>query len=125
MTKQKVIEALKLHTDFRSPNDNSFLYKIRSNKAVSKNLFEEIMDLIVGIKDEFSQENDYELIKYIYSLTFWCRSWSSDGGFLSGTEDGNRLYRYAQILEETLYYLLQDDKEEAFFLYNEYLDGRF
>ena len=124
MNKQKVIEALKLHTDFCSPNDNSFLYKIMSDKTVSKDLFEEIMDLIVGIKDEFSQENEHELIKYIYSLIFWCRSWS-DGGFLSGTEEGKRLRRYAQILEETLYYLLQNDKENAFFLYNEYLDGRF
>ena len=124
MNKQKVIEALKLHTDFRSPNDNSFLYKIMSDKTVSKDLFEEIMDLIVGIKDEFSQENEHELIKYIYSLIFWCRSWS-DGEFLSGTEEGKRLRRYAQILEDTLYYLLHDDKEDAFFLYNEYLDGRF
>ena len=67
------------------------------------------------------------LLKCIYTIIFWCRSWLSKDGMLDKRltcSQKEKLINYTEILEETLYYLLLGNKEEAFWRYNEYLDGR-
>ena len=68
-----------------------------------------------------------EQIKDIYSIVFWCRSWL-DAGWIEkqlGSDTKERLRIYTGIIENALYYLLENNVEEAFWAYNEFLDGRY
>ena len=122
MNRVNAIDVLKLHSDFNK--ENSFLYAIKESNIVDYNLFQEIMDsLIVLSKDTIEKEQ----IKNVYSIVFWCRSWL-DAGWIEkqlGSAAKETLRVYTEIIENALYYLLENDAEEAFWAYNEFLDGRY
>ena len=123
MKKDEAVILLKNHSDFSTRNENSFLYLLKEKEIVNKNLFFEIMDCILVVSDSI----DILEIKYIYSIVFWSRSWLDTGYFQDklSIDSIKKLKVYIQIIEETLYYLLHEKKEEAFWAYNEYLDGRY
>lgn len=122
MNRVNAIDVLKLHSDFNK--ENSFLYAIKESNIVDYNLFQEIMDsLIVLSKDTIEKEQ----IKNVYSIVFWCRSWL-DAGWIEkqlGSATKETLRVYTEIIENALYYLLENNAEEAFWAYNEFLDGRY
>lgn len=122
MNRVNAIDVLKLHSDFNE--ENSFLYAIKESNTVDYNLFQEIMDsLIVLSKDTIEKEQ----IKNVYSIVFWCRSWL-DAGWIEkqlGSAAKETLRVYTEIIENALYYLLENNAEEAFWAYNEFLDGRY
>ncbi|MBQ9983119.1 MAG: hypothetical protein IJP29_00870 [Lachnospiraceae bacterium] len=122
MNRVNAIDVLKLHSDFNK--ENSFLYAIKESNIVDYNLFQEIMDsLIVLSKDTIEKEQ----IKNVYSIVFWCRSWL-DAGWIEkqlGSAAKETLRVYTEIIENALYYLLENNAEEAFWAYNEFLDGRY
>lgn len=128
MNTKQAKEILLIHSDFYTKNEKSFLYLIKSGKCCSQKLFFEIMEIMEILSDEYYfAENDGEIIKATYSIIFWCRSWLSSGMIEKnmGKKIQKELLCYVQIIEETFYYLVIGDKEEAFWSYKEYLDGRY
>lgn len=129
MNKKQAKEKLIAHSDFIFSNEYSFLYVLKQKNVVNDRMFTEIMVALQTLSDEcYYKSVDGEILKSIYAIIFWCRSWLSDGAMLDKKltfEDKVRLLQYTQIIEETLYYLLNGEKEEAFWKYNEYLDGRY
>lgn len=122
MNRECAIKILKLHSDFNK--ENSFLYDIKENNIVDSKSFQNIMEsLIVLSKDPIEKEQ----IKDVYSIVFWCRSWM-DAGWIEkqlGIANKETLRIYTEVIENALYYLLENDAEEAFWAYNEFLDGRY
>lgn len=122
MNREKAINLLKIHSDLNK--ENGYLYTIKEKNIVNSDLFREIMDSLIVLSKEFIQK---EQIKDIYSIVFWCRSWL-DAGWIEkqlGSATKERLRIYTGIIENTLYYLLENNVEEAFWAYNEFLDGRY
>lgn len=122
MNREKAINLLKIHSDLNE--ENGYLYFIKECNIVDYNLFEEIMEsLKVLSKDNIEQEQ----IKNIYSIVFWCRSWL-DAGLIQkqlGMVAQDTLKVYTEIIECALYYLLEKNIEDAFWAYEEFLDGRY
>lgn len=128
MNAKKAKETLLIHSDFYTENEKSFLYLIKDKNCCSQKLFIEIMEIMEILSDKYYfAENDGEIIKATYSIIFWCRSWLGSGMIEKnmGKKIQEELLCYVQIIEETFYYLVAGDKEEAFWSYNEYLDGRY
>ena len=129
MDKKKAKEILIVHSDFISGNQNGYLNVLKQKNIVNDAMFTDIMDAIQTLSDEcYYKMVDGEIVKSIYAIIFWCRSWLSDGAMLDKKmtlEDKVKLLKYTQIIEEAFYYLLNGEKEEAFWIYNEYLDGRY
>lgn len=122
MSKQEAIRLLCFHGDFNE--ENSFMYCIREKGRVEDKLFHEIMNCIITISDDMLNNEE---IKSIYSIIFWCRSWLNTGILEKKLDimSKERLLIYLDIIENSLYYLLDGDVEEAFWAYNEFLDGRY
>ncbi|MBR4085510.1 MAG: hypothetical protein IKK33_14640 [Lachnospiraceae bacterium] len=122
MNKIEAVNLLSFHGNFNQ--ENSFLYNIRVKCKVEEKLFYEIMDCIIKISDNALNN---EQIKSIYSIVFWCRSWINTGVLQQKLDilSTKKLMIYIDIIENSLYYLLEGDVEEAFWAYNEFLDGRY
>ncbi len=109
-------------------NEKGFLYLLKNNYVINTEYFIEIMESLENVvNDLYYKELNGEILKCIYTIIFWCRSWLSKDGMLDKRltcSQKEKLINYTEILEETLYYLLLGNKEEAFWRYNEYLDGR-
>lgn len=129
MNKKEAKEKLQLHSDFITENEDSFLYSLKQKFKINKNNFFEIMEIIKCLAEDcFYKKIDGEVIKNIYTIIFWCRSWLGEGALLDinlNLDEKKLLLKYTEIIEETLYYLLNGEIEEAFWIYNEYLDGRY
>lgn len=122
MDRENAIKLLKLHSDLNK--ENGYLYTIKEKNIVNPDLFREIMDCLIVLSKELIEK---EQIKDIYSIVFWCRSWL-DAGWIEkqlGSDTKERLRIYTGIIENALYYLLENNVEEAFWTYNEFLDGRY
>lgn len=109
-------------------NEIGFLYLLKNNYVINTEYFFEIMESLENVANHLHyKELNGEILKCIYTIIFWCRSWLSKDGLLDKRlmcSQKEILISYIEILEETLYYLLLGNKEEAFWRYNEYLDGR-
>lgn len=122
MNRENAINLLKLHSDLNK--ENGYLYTIKEKNIVNSDLFREIMDSLIVLSKELIEK---EQIKDIYSIVFWCRSWL-DAGWIEkqlGSTTKEILIVYTEIIENALYYLLENNVEEAFWAYNEFLDGRY
>lgn len=122
MNRERAIDVLKVHSDFNK--ESGYLYAIKEDNIVNSNLFHEIMESLIVLGKESIEKAQ---IKDIYSITFWCRSWI-DSGWIEkkiGADEKEKLKMHVGIIENALYYLLEDDVEEAFWAYNEFLDGRY
>lgn len=122
MNRENAINLLKLHSDLNK--ENGYLYTIKEKNIVNADLFREIMDSLIVLSKELIEK---EQIKDIYSIVFWCRSWL-DAGWIEkqlGSTTKETLIVYTEIIENALYYLLENNVEEAFWAYNEFLDGRY
>lgn len=93
--------------------------------------FIEVMECIKALKDEFSAPMiDKRMVSDIVGMTYYARAWASPEGMLGRnhlltSEQTRKLLIWVDIIEECLTLLLDDqEEEEAFFLYNEYLDRR-
>lgn len=122
MNRENAINLLKIHSDLNK--ENGYLYTIKEKKFVNSDFFREIMDSIIILSKELIEK---EQIKDIYSIVFWCRSWLDAGwiGKQLGSTTKETLRVYTEIIENALYYLLENNAEEAFWAYNEFLDGRY
>lgn len=122
MNMENAKNKLKFHGDMNQKN--SFLYLVKEEGKCDEKLFTEIMDSIQVLSN---QSIDIQQIQLIYPLIFWCRSWMNAGMLNKNVrkmQTNSNLEIYIAILEETLFYLLNGDSEEAFWAYNEFLDGR-
>lgn len=124
MDRETAKELLKIHADFRNPEKPGFLYVLKEEQQADFKMFCEIMEqLVILSRDDLEPET----IRYMYSIIFWCRSWLDAGLLKEGQKDSFKpqILKYVQIMEEALYYLMVGQVEEAFWSYNEFLDGRF
>lgn len=122
MNKQKAMILLQMHSDFN--DNNSFLHQIKEYCEIDQKKFHEIMECIIAISED---KIDIERFKSVYGIVFWCRAWL-DSGILDkkmNLTTQKQLTIYTEIIESALFYLLQENVEEAFWSYNEFLDGRY
>lgn len=122
MNKIEALNLLNYHSDYNQ--ENSFLYCIREKSKLEEKSFYEIMDCIIAISED---DLSIEQIKSIYGIIFWCRGWMNTGVIQQKLDvlSTKNLMIYIDIIENALYYLLEGDVEEAFWAYNEFLDGRY
>lgn len=122
MSKEEAMEILEFHGDFS--RKNSFLYYVKEESLVNENIFHEIMKCVITLAK--SGINIQE-VACIYSIIFWCRSWLDSGVMEKRMELRSRdlLRIYIEIIENALYYLLHGNEDEAFWVYSEFLDGRY
>ena len=72
---------------------------------------------------------DRNIISDIIGMTYLARVWASPDGMLGRNNilteaQTKKLLLWVDMIQECLMYLLDGDEEDAFFWYNEYLDGR-
>lgn len=118
MNREEAINLLNVHSDFNK--ENGYLYLIKECNIVDYTLFNEIMESLKVISGANIEQ---EQIKNVYSIVFWCRSWLDAGWLGSAAEE--KLIIYTEIIESALYYLLEKNNEEAFWAYEEFLNGRY
>jgi len=122
-------KLLKMHSDIDCRCESSFLYRLGHDNILIPELFSEVMECIRCLSDRFYYERmNGEVIKYTYSILFWCRGWLSKDALLDKKLDclsKKKLTDWIEIIEEALYYLMEGSQESAFFSYEEYLDGRY
>ena len=81
------------------------------------------------LKDELAAPAvDREILADIVSITHQTRAWVSPEGMLGSNhlltkEQAEQLLLWADIIEECLMWLLDEDEEEAFAAYHEYMEG--
>lgn len=136
MNVEEAKELLSYHSgtndDIHNPKwEFGFLGSLRPFRGeLQEENFIEVMECIKVLKDEFSAPMiDKRMVSDIVGMAYFARSWVSPEGVLGSNhlltgEQTGKLLLWVDIIEECLTYLLDDAEEEAFFLYNEYLDGR-
>ena len=88
------------------------------------------MECLKVLKEEFCKPAiDKEIVNDIVGIIHLTRAWASPDGMLGRNKlltanQTQQLLLWVDIIEECLMYLLDDDEEDAFWVYNEYLDGR-
>jgi len=115
--KFKSIEILKKHSNYE--NENGYIYHLKKDKGFNFDYFCDIMDSVIELSKDKTILNYY---KDIYAIIFWSRTWL-DSGLIK--DDREKITIQTGIIENALYYLLNDNAEEAFFAYYEFLDGRY
>ncbi len=137
MNIEEAKELLSYHSG-RNPNvnnhkwENGFLGNLRPfcGELRLEN-FIEVMECLKVLKGEFAEQKiDKGILSDIVGMTFFARVWASPDGMLGRNnllteEQIETLTIWVDIIEECLMYLLDDAEEEAFFSYEEYLDGRY
>lgn len=109
---------------------NGFLGSLRpfSGKLIESN-FTEVMECMKVLQDEFAQEKiDKNILSDIISITYFARVWASPDGMLGSNkllteEQTDKLNLWVDMIQESLMYLLEGVKEEAFWSYKMYLEG--
>lgn len=136
MNKEEAKKLLSYHSgtndDIHNPKwEYGFLGSLRPfrGKLYEEN-FIEVMECMKVLKEEFSAPMiDRKMVSDIVGITFFARVWAAPEGMLGRnhlltSEQTGKLLLWIDIIEECLTYLLDDCEEEAFWAYNEYLDGR-
>ena len=102
--------------------ENGFLTSLRPFKGeLNEENFIEIMECMKVLVSEYSKDLlDRELIGDIISIIHYTRMWSEPGGMLErnhllSDEQTSLLMEWIFIMEDTLFWLLNDCVEEAFF----------
>lgn len=110
---------------------NGFLGSLRPFKGtLNKNNFIEIMECLKTLKGEFSKPAvDRGIISDIVGITCLTRAWASPDGMLGSNnlltdQQTEELLLWIDIIEECFMFLLEEDEEDAFFSYYEYLDEK-
>lgn len=136
MNVEEAKELLSYHSgrnpDFKKPKwENGFLGSLRPfTGSLNKDNFIEVMECLKVLQEEFAKPAvDKEMIADIVGITHLARVWASPVGMLGRnhllTEEQTReLIMWTDMMGECLMYLLEEDWENAFFSYNEYLDGK-
>lgn len=137
MDKITAKELLSFHStrnsDIQNPKwKNGFLGSLRPFCGeLREENFTEIMECLKALKDEFSSTTiDKELVSDLVAITHLARVWASPTGMLGSNhllteEQTNRLLTWVDIIEVCFFYLLDDDEEDAFSDYEDYLDGEY
>ncbi len=132
MTKEDARELLSYHScrsqDICNPKwTEGFLGSLRPYIGhLKRSNFDEVMECLYILADEFAKEKvDNELFQDVLSIITLSRVWHINPGFMSSKvmadKDIATLLEWVDTIENCLWWLLQDDKGEAFHYYEEYL----
>lgn len=135
MNVEEAKRLLSLHSgryeDIHDPKwQNGFLGSLRPFSGLNESNLTEVMECLEVLKEELAAPSvDRNIISDIIGMTYLARVWASPDGMLGRNNiltaaQTKKLLLWVDIIEECLMYLLDGDEEEAFFWYNEYLDGR-
>lgn len=121
------------NSDIQNPKWKSgFLGSLRPFQGqLREENFHDIMECLKVLTDELSEPMiDREAVSDLVAIVHLARVWASPGGMLGSNhlltkEQTNRLLAWCDIIETCFMYLLDDAEEEAFFEYEEYLDGSY
>lgn len=121
------------NSDIHNPKwKNGFLGSLRPFRGeLREENFHEIMECLKALKDELSAPTiDREVVSDIVGIVHLAQVWASPDGMLGynhllSEEQTKQLLAWCDIIETCFMYLLDDAEEEAFFDYEEYLDGRY
>lgn len=130
MKKEDAKQILSFHAN--KNKDKSFLNFLKQGYMVPDTCFDEIVDAMKCLGESVCCDNmDGETIRDYYTIIFQCRSWLSKDGLLRNEklgrklaeEDADLLVKYVEIMENILYYLILGNPDDAFFPYEEFLNG--
>lgn len=136
MNIQEAKELLSFHSKRNKDVDNSkwkngflgSLWNFKELRTLSEENFIEVMECLKVLKDEcFAEIIDREVILDVVTIMCYSRGWATSGGMLVtvlSQAQTEKLLLWCDIMEECLMYLLDRKGDDAFFVYNEYLDGR-
>lgn len=109
---------------------DGFLGSLRPFQGtLKKENFMEVMECLKVLNKEIaSPAIDREIVSDIVGITHLARAWAAPDGMLGQnnlltTEQTGQLLLWVDIIEECFMYLLEEDEEDAFWAYNEYLEG--
>lgn len=137
MDKNSAKELLSFHSsrnsDVNNPKwKNGFLGSLRPFCGeLRRENFVEVMECLKALRDEFSTATiEKEIVADIVAITHLTREWAAPDGMLGSnhllTEDQTKhLLAWVNIIESCLVYLLDDDEEEAFSDYEDYLNDEY
>lgn len=117
MTREEAIESLSFHSggnpDVDNPRwSNGFLAKVHSFQYPDRHDFDEVMECIFVLSNEFGKESlDNELILDVLSIINLTRQWSSPD--MRPQDKYATLIEWVDTMEHCLWWLLQDDRGEA------------
>ena len=132
----KAKELLSLHSgrnnDIHNPKwKNGFLGSLRPFRGeLNEENFIEIMECLKTLKSEISAPTiEQAIVSDIIGIIHLTRAWTSPYGMLSCnqllTEEQTKcLLTWIDIIECCFMYLLENDEEDAFFDYEEYLNNK-
>lgn len=135
--KNEAKELLSFHSTRNEDIDNlkwekGFLGSLRPfcGELYEENFFE-VMECLKTLKDEFSEAAiDRGIISDVVAIIHYARVWSASEGMLGSnhllTEEQTRhLLAWTDIIETCFMFLLEDNVEDAFFDYEDYLNGTY
>ena len=137
MDKAEAKELLSFHSsrnsDIHNPKwINGFLGSLRPFCGeLRKDNVIEVMECLKALKDEFTTATvEKEIIADIIAITHLTREWASPDGMLGSNhllteEQTEHLLVWVHIIESCLMYLLDDDEEDAFSEYEDYLNDEY
>ena len=130
MTPTQARALLRIHAceDQATTAENSFLRSLRPfSGSLKTQHFHEIIAAVRVLAADFgAQQPSHETVSLLYSIIYCARAWGlSPQGMLQTNalltpEQTATLAAWVEIMEETLYYLLQGCAEEAFTAYENY-----
>lgn len=133
MNIQDAKELLSLHSGRNKDVDNGkwkngFLGSLQNFKGIlSEENFIEVMECLKVLKDKFYAEIiDREVVLDVVTIIHYSRGWATSGMLVTVLSQAQtkQLFLWCDIIEECPMYLLDGNEDNAFFVYNEYLDGR-
>ena len=137
MDKNEAKELLSFHSARNEDIDNlkwekGFLGSLRPfrGELYEENFFE-VMECLRALKDELSEAAiDRDIVSDIVAIIHYPRVWSAPDGMLGSNhllteEQTQRLIAWTEIIESCCMYLLEDDAEDAFIDYEDYLNGTY
>lgn len=137
MEKDQAKELLSFHSsrnsDVQNPKwKNGFLGSLRPFCGeLRKENFVEVMECLKALKDELSSEViEKEIIADIVAITHLARVWADPYGMLGSNhllteEQTKHLLAWINIIETCFMYLLDDDEEDAFSYYEDYMNDEY
>lgn len=137
MNKEQAKELLSFHStrneDVHNPKwEHGFLGSLRPfhGELREENLFE-VMECLRALKDDFVAPTlEQGVVNDIVAIVHLTRVWASPYGMLGRNNlltegQAKRLFAWADIIETCFMFLLDDDPEEAFAVYKDYMDGEY
>ena len=137
MDKNEAKELLSFHSTRNEDIDNmkwekGFLGSLRPfRRELYEENFFEVMECLRALKDEFSGiAIEKDIISDIVAIIHYPRVWLAPEGMLGSnhllTEEQNKhLLAWTDIIESCFMFLLEDDVEDAFIDYDDYLNGTY